>query len=169
MWGGPITRPRRTSPSLNIPHQRGILVAIELTLIHGINPKSLVYFGVHFLFTCYGFDTCWYFIIVSYKTVSALKIQFHPVTPTCHNHWCFLCLHSFHLKFFHVFLWLDSSFLFSTHPLLFLTVLLRWSRPTVKCTFLLGFFGCWLVGWLVFLGPHPQHMKVPRLGVESEL
>ena len=132
-------------------------------------PKVPSLLRVHFLFTCYGFDTCWYFIIVSYKTVSALKIQFHPVTPTCHNHWCFLCLHSFHLKFFHVFLWLDSSFLFSTHPLLFLTVLLRWSRPTVNCTFLLGFFCCWLVGWLVFLGPHPQHMKVPRLGVESEL
>ena len=23
--------------------------------------------------------------------------------------------------------------------------------------------------FLVFLGPHPQHMEVPRLGVESEL
>ena len=48
VWGGPITRPRRTPPALNIPHQRGILVAIELTLIHGINPKSLVYFEFTF-------------------------------------------------------------------------------------------------------------------------
>ena len=33
--------------------------------------------------------------------------------------------------------------------------------------FLLGWF--FFSFFLVFLGPHPQHMEVPRLGVESEL
>ena len=31
--------------------------------------------------------------------------------------------------------------------------------------FVLGFFVCL---FFVFLGPHPQHMEVPRLGVKSE-
>ena len=38
-----------------------------------------------------------------------------------------------------------------------------------SCSFLV-FFVCFLFFCLfVFLGPHPRHMEVPRLGVESEL
>ena len=32
-----------------------------------------------------------------------------------------------------------------------------------------GFFGFWFFFFLPFLGPHPLHMEVPRLGVESQL
>ena len=35
-----------------------------------------------------------------------------------------------------------------------------------SAAFLLPFF--FSFGFLPFLGPHPQHMEVPRLGVESE-
>ena len=38
------------------------------------------------------------------------------------------------------------------------------SLTLIEATLFLFFFF-----FLVFLGPHPQHMEVPRLGVESEL
>ena len=35
-------------------------------------------------------------------------------------------------------------------------------------SFFRSFFLSFFLGLFVFLGPHPQHMEVPRLGVESD-
>ena len=50
-----------------------------------------------------------------------------------------------------------------------------WSRPGIipaTSWFLVGFVNHWATTgtpFLSFLGPHPQHMQVPRLGVKLEL
>ena len=48
-------------------------------------------------------------------------------------------------------------------PMLFHQVLNRSISLLYPNTYLFFFFA------VFFLGPHPRHMKVPRLGVESEL
>ena len=51
----------------------------------------------------------------------------------------------------------------------------HWGRPGIKPAtswFLVGFISAvprWELLFFVFLGLHPWHMKVPRLGVESDL
>ena len=42
-------------------------------------------------------------------------------------------------------------------------------RNVLKSAVSLGLFFLFLSFFFCFLGPHPQHREVPRLGVESEL
>ena len=42
-------------------------------------------------------------------------------------------------------------------------------EPNVKIHLVEAHVCTFIIITIVFLGPHPQHMEVPRLGVESEL
>ena len=80
---------------------------------------------------------------------------------------------SFPSFFFPFLVPLTSHLLLGSVLLLLRKALTRWqphiSKPFLYFYFYLFFDFCFVLFCFCFLGPHPRHMEVPRLGIQSEL
>lgn len=129
------------SPLSVFPHQRVKFVVVdECTLTHHSHPKSIVYIMFHSWFCTFCVQVCtntqWHVsIIVSYRIFSPLQksfvlclfiypsllitsslftvssfVEYHVLGIVVFSDWLLL-LSNVHLKFIHVFSWLDSAFI----------------------------------------------------------